>query len=162
MPLILPWKIVIAGAIATGGAASALTGQHAPLHIHGKPGPLATEIDRATTDPHIRAAMRLGALLEGGSLTGPWRCGDHGWSCGPFQINRSVHAVSRAQSANPRFAVRYMLPAYRTGCASVPAVRWRVDPRGAAATCVYRAEHPAAMYSTARVRAAWAQLGGGR
>lgn len=143
-----------------GGGGAYLTGQHQTLpHPPGRSGPLTAEIDRQATDPHIRTAMRLGALLEGGNLTGPWRCGDHGWSCGPFQINRTVHDIAQARTETPRTAVAYMLPAYRAGCATVPAVRWRVDPRGSAAACVFRAEHPAAMYSARRVRAAWAQIG---
>lgn len=171
MPLIVPWKLVIAGAVVTGGAATTLTGQAAALHLPGHhstaptgPGcktPVGRAVCQADGDPHIRAAMRLGALLEGGDLHGPWVCGDHGWSCGPWQINRSVHGgVSRAEAANPAWAARFMLPAYQAGCASVPASQWKTDPRGSAATCVFRAERPAAMYSTARVRAAWAQLNG--
>jgi hypothetical protein len=158
-------------AIGAGAGATVVTEKPAALHLpghHGKaptgPGcktPVERAVCKATTDPHIRSAMRLGALLEGGNLHGPWVCGDHGWSCGPWQINRSVHAgVSRAEAADPAWAARFMLPAYRAACATVPAALWKTDPRESAATCVFRAERPAAMYSTARVRAAWALLGG--
>lgn len=129
----------------------------------GRSGPLTTEIDSATRDPHVRTAMRLGALLEGGRLVGPWPCGDGGWSCGPYQINRSPTAnpqVSRTESQNPRFAVQFMAGRYRSACAEQSATAWRTDPRSAAARCVFRAERPAVMYPASRVRAAWRQLGG--
>jgi hypothetical protein len=161
--------VVTAGMAGGGGAY--LVGQDQPQHPPSAHSPsqrgpaCATPVGRAvckaTADPHVRTAMRLGALLEGGNLHGPWACGDHGWSCGPWQINRSVHhGVSRAEAADPAWAARFMLGAYRTGCASVPAATWRLSPRAAAATCVFRAERPAVMYSTARVRVAWARLGG--
>lgn len=170
----------LATATVGGGGAYVLTGDAGPaahrLHIptiraphHTGPVPTgagcATPVGRAvcrrSADPHVRSAMLLGALLEGGNLTGPWACGDDGWSCGPWQINRSVHhGVSRTEAADPGFAAAYMLPGYQAGCASVPAVRWRVDPRGSAAVCAYRAERPARMYTSSRVKAAWARLGG--
>lgn len=170
MPLIIPWKLVLAGAVATGASASALASDPAALHLPGRQqsGARCTSdagraVCRLTRDQHVRDAMLLGALLEGGRLDGPWECGDGGWSCGPWQINRSPSAhpgVTRAQSADPAWAARYMIPAYRRACASVGAAQWQADRRSAAATCVFRAERPAAMYLPARVRAAWAQLDG--
>lgn len=161
----LAFYLTAAGA---GAGATTLVADPAALHLPGRhaTGPACDRtvghaICAITTDQNVRDAMRLGALLEGGGLDGPWRCGDHGWSCGPWQINRSVHAgVSRAEASDAGWAARYMLPAYRRACSSVSAATWRLDRRGAAAVCVFRAERPAVMYSTARVRAAWAQLGG--
>jgi hypothetical protein len=166
-------KALIASAVAAGAAGAAVVGETAALHRlvpgHRPPaaaGPttLTREIDRATKDPHVRFAMRVGALLEGGSLapdqrTGRWPCGDSGWTCGPYQIHRRANpGVSVAESQDPRFAVAYMLPRYAAGCASVPAGRWRTDPADAAAVCAYRAERPARMYPARRVDAAWKQL----
>lgn len=169
--MIAGWKVMLAGAVATGVGAAAVV----PPDPHGG-GParaggrsagavtvLTREIDRQTRDAHVRLAMRLGALLEGGSLApgpgGRWPCGDGGWSCGPFQIHRGANpGVTAAESQSPRFAVAYMLPRYRAGCAAVPAPRWAADPAGAAAVCAYRAERPAAMYPAARVAAAWNRL----
>jgi hypothetical protein len=161
--------VVGATGAAVAGEPTAITslipGHHAAPPAGG-PTTLTREIDQATADPHVRSAMRVGALLEGGSLapnkrTGRWPCGDSGWSCGPYQIHRRANpGVTVAESQDPRFAVRYMLPRYEAGCASVPVVRWRTDPRGAAAECAYRAERPARMYPAARVDAAWKRLGG--
>lgn len=118
-------------------------------------------IDRATADPHVRAAMRLGALLEGGSFTGPWSVGDQGTSFGPFQIHLPAHpGVTQAAAEDPAQAVLFMLPEYEAAALRVPASQWQSDPAGAAATVVYYAERPAVMYPTNRVRAAWAQLTG--
>ena len=167
-------KVVFAlTATAAGATGAAVAGEPVSLHRllpgHHAPAPsgagCSTAVGRAvcsaTRDPHIHSAMLLGALLEGGNLTGPWACGDGGWSCGPWQINRSVHhSVSRAEAQDPRFAAAYMLPAYTAGCRAVPVLRWRTDPRAAAAECAYRAERPARMYPTARVNAAWTRLGG--
>ncbi len=189
----MPWAaagtaivVGIAGGAAKTGHLDTLDAALTALHLHGAHAPhlpglphgkaralphggsssLTREIDRQTRNPHVRTAMRVGALLEGGSLTpnpatGRWPCGDSGWSCGPYQIHRRANpGVSVAESQNPRFAVAYMLPRYAAGCASVPAARWRTDPRGAAATCAYRAERPRNMYPARRVAAAWARLGG--
>lgn len=177
----VPWAAAgIAAAIGIGVAApeqadAALAALHVPgfgadgpagpssgrLPKLGHSGPLAAEIDRASRDPHVRTAMRLGALLEGGRLAGPWPCGDGGWSCGPYQIYRLAHPqVSRAESQSPRFAVQFMVGRYSSACAAISATAWRVDPRGAAARCVFRAEAPKRMYPASRVRAAWRTLGG--
>jgi hypothetical protein len=122
-------------------------------------GPLTVEIDRATRDQHVRTAMRLGALLEGGRLVGPWPCGDGGQSCGPYQIYRRAHpSVSAAESQNPAFAVAFMVGRYTAACGQISATAWRADPRGAAARCVFRAEAPRRMYPASRVHAAWAAL----
>ena len=102
--------------------------------------------------------MRLGALLEGGSLAGPWPSGDHGVSHGPFQINSSVHPVSYAQANDPAYAVAYMQQKYRDGVAKVPSALWQSNPAGAAALAAYYAEAPAVMYPLDRVTAAFSKI----
>src|SRR6266567_3344693 len=53
----------------------------------------------ATPNQNTRIAMILGALLEGGSLNGPWAVGDNGTSFGPWQIHLPAHpGVSAAQA----------------------------------------------------------------
>jgi len=122
---------------------------------------LEQEIDKATSDWRMRLALRLGALLEGGSLTGPWPSGDNGVSHGPFQINSSVHDVSHAQANDPAFAVRYMLAEYQAGVARVteesPGL-WDSDPALAAARAAFYAERPREMYPIARIRARFGEL----
>lgn len=122
---------------------------------------LEQEIDKATTDWRMRLALRLGALLEGGSLSGPWPSGDNGVSHGPYQINSSVHDVSHAQANDPAYAVRYMLAEYQAGVARVseesPGL-WESDPALAAARAAFYAERPREMYPLARIRAGFGQL----
>ena len=172
-------KLIYLGtAAATGAGAVVVTGEPAalakllpPHAVHSAPlpagkgcgTPVGKSVCARTGDPHLRSAMLLGALLEGGGLAGPWRCGDGGVSCGPWQIKLSVHrTVSRSEAQDPAFAAAYMLPAYTAGCRSVPLVTWRKDPRGAAALCAFRAERPARMYPASRVAAAWQRLGGSK
>jgi hypothetical protein len=122
---------------------------------------LRSTIDRVTSDARLKSALLMGALLEGGSLTGPWRAGDNGQSFGPYQIYTAAHPdVTREKAENPEYAVAYMLPAYMEGVRRVPSELWQSDPARAAATAVYYAERPAAMYPASRVRAAWARLQG--
>lgn len=122
---------------------------------------LEAAIDSATADPHLRVALRLGALLEGGSYAGPWSVGDQGTSYGPYQIHLTAHPdITAAQANDPTQAVLYMLPEYEAALLRVPASAWEQDPSIAAAQVVYYAERPAAMYPAARIRAAWAQLTG--
>lgn len=119
---------------------------------------LEAAIDTQALDWRMRLAMRIGALLEGGSLGGPWPSGDQGVSHGPFQINSTVHNVSRAQANDPTFAVSYMLASYQAGVNRVTSERpglWQSDPAAAAALAAYYAERPAAMYPAARVAAAF-------
>ncbi|MGN6564137.1 MAG: hypothetical protein ACTHMU_15895 [Thermomicrobiales bacterium] len=123
---------------------------------------LEAAIDAATSDPHVRTAMRLGALLEGGSYDGPWDVGDQGSSFGPFQIHLPAHpGVTRAQAEDPTQAVLFMLGEYQAAALRVPASAWAQDPATAAAQVVYYAERPAAMYPASRIRQAWAVLSGG-
>ena len=123
--------------------------------------PLESAIDSATSDPHLRVALRLGALLEGGSFAGPWSPGDQGTSFGPYQIHLPAHpGVTRAQAEDPVQAVLFMLPEYEAAALRVPADAWAQDPATAAAQVVYYAERPAAMYPAARIRQAWATLTG--
>lgn len=109
--------------------------------------------------------MKLGALLEGGSLGGgPFPVGDTGTSYGPFQIHLPAHpGVSAAEASTPTFAVQYMLDAYRRAVATVSPQLWESDPKHAAALAAYRAERPRDMYPGSRIEAAWKALqsGGG-
>lgn len=119
---------------------------------------LEQAIDTSTTDWRMRLALRIGALLEGGSLGGPWSSGDNGVSHGPYQINSTVHAVSKAQANDPVYAVNYMRASYQAGVNRVTQERpglWQSDPAQAAALAAYYAERPAAMYPAARVAAAF-------
>lgn len=123
--------------------------------------PLETAIDTQAMDWRMRLSMRLGALLEGGSLSGPWSSGDQGVSHGPFQINSTVHNVSRAQANDPAFAVSYMLASYQAAVNRVAKEKpdlWYTDPAAAAALAAYYAERPAAMYPAARVAAAFSKI----
>jgi hypothetical protein len=122
---------------------------------------LEQAIDSSTANPRLRLALRLGALLEGGSFAGPWSVGDNGTSYGPYQIHLPVHPdITAQQAADPLHAVLYMLPEYEAALLRVPESAWQADPSIAAAQVVYYAERPFAMYPAARIRAAWAQLTG--
>lgn len=107
--------------------------------------------------------MRLAALLEGGSLTGPWPAGDGGKSFGPFQIYTAVHPVSQAQAEDPAFAVAFMAPRFAAAAArlrrDMPGVE-QSEPMMAAAMVAFWAEIPAVMYPIDRIRAAWGKLTG--
>lgn len=123
---------------------------------------VADAIAGVTRDARVAEAMGLGALLEGGSLDGPWAPGDQGTSFGPWQIHLPAHPdVTRALAEDPRLAALYMLPSYTHAVAAVPDALWRSDPMSAAARAAYLAERPAVMYPPARVAAAWATLTGG-
>lgn len=123
---------------------------------------LTDAIDAATSDPSLRLALRLGALLEGGSLSGPWAPGDQGTSFGPYQIHLPAHPdMTQAGAEDPATAVLYMLPAYEAARRQVGDITAAADPALAAAQLVYLAERPAQMYPTSRIRAAWAQLADG-
>ena len=123
---------------------------------------VADAIAGVTRDARVAEAMGLGALLEGGSLDGPWAPGDQGTSFGPWQIHLPAHPdMTRALAEDPRLAALYMLPSYTHAVAAVPDALWRSDPMAAAARAAYLAERPAAMYPPARVAAAWATLTGG-
>ncbi len=123
-------------------------------------GAVSAEIDQATTDERVRLAMKLGALLEGGSLGGgPFPEGDSGTSFGPFQIHLPAHpGVSAGQAQDPSWAVRYMLGEYRAAVASVSDSLWSSDPKSAAALAAFRAERPAVMYPADRIDRAWRAL----
>lgn len=124
--------------------------------------PLEQAIDSASGgDWRLMLSMRLGALLEGGSLTGPWPSGDQGRSHGPFQIFSAVHDVTYEQANDPTFAVGYMLDSYRAGVARVERERpglFTSDPAAAAALAAYYAEKPREMYPAERVAAKFSTL----
>lgn len=126
--------------------------------------PLEQAIDQATADPILRRIMRLAALLEGGSLAGPWPSGDQGQSHGPFQIYTVAHpGVSAAQANDPGFAVAYMLPEFQAALEKVKHdhASWLTDsPMMAAAYAVFWAERPLVMYPYERIAAAWSTLTG--
>lgn len=124
--------------------------------------PVGRQIYARTGDPRVRLSMLVGALLEGGTLVGPFPPGDHGTSFGPFQIHLPAHpGVSRAEAENPAFAVAYMLPAYVHGVARVYPGAWAADPGNAAATAAFYAERPAHMYPASRVDSAMNTLRAG-
>lgn len=124
-------------------------------------------INDATRDSRVRAAMMLGALLEGGTLgAGPFEAGDSGTSFGPFQMHRGGALTSagftRAQAENPELAVMAMLGAYEAAVQQVPGSLWSSNPEAAAERAAYLAERPAQIYHQARgqgtVDRAWAQV----
>jgi len=130
---------------------------------------LERAIDEATDDPNIRTAMRLAALLEGGSLGGGWGVGDAGMSFGPYQIYTKVHNVTRQQAEDPRFATKYMLPEFQRALAKVDPRLWQTDPMRAAMLTAGHAERPARWgqnpndpYDIGRVRTAWQALSMGK
>jgi len=111
----------------------------------------------ATPNQNTRIAMILGALLEGGSLNGPWGVGDNGTSFGPWQIHLPAHpGVTAAEASDPMWAARYMAPVYeRVTFAGVLGSTMQ-----AAANTVFKAERPAQMYPLSRIQSAWAQMHG--
>lgn len=121
-----------------------------------------TAVAAVTNDGRVTTAMLLGALLEGGSISGPWAPGDQGTSFGPWQIHLPAHpGVSESDAENPLMAAMIMAPEYSAAVAQIPATAWQSDPMDAAAEAVYLAERPAQMYPPARVLAAWTALQGG-
>lgn len=114
---------------------------------------LVTEIFSQTTDWRVRFAMIMGALLEGGNLTGPWSVGDNGTSFGPYQIHLPAYnnPPTVAQANDPAFAVKFMLQRYENGVNSVPFALWLTNPVQAASDAVYKAESPAQMYQQDRI-----------
>lgn len=126
---------------------------------------LEQAIDGFTADPRLRMAMRFGALMEGGSLEGPWPSGDNGLSHGPYQIYSAVHPVTYDQANDPVAATRYMLSEYTRALEKVPASLWQTDPQEAARLTAWNAErpwgypdNPDISYSPTRSAQAWANL----
>lgn len=113
----------------------------------------------ATTDPHVRAAMAMGAMLESGARTDA--VGDNGKSFGPYQIYLVAHPnVSSSQAKDPGWATAFMLPAYKAGVSKVTPSLWSADPAKAAATAAYYAERPKNMYPDSRIRSSWPTVQG--
>lgn len=111
-------------------------------------------IKNATSDPHVRAAMMMGAGLESSWSTDA--VGDNGKSFGPYQIYTVAHpSVSAAQAKDPVWATNYMLPAYQAGVSKVTPSLWQSNPSLAAATAAYYAERPKVMYPSSRIAAKW-------
>jgi hypothetical protein len=114
----------------------------------------------AGDDKELARAMLMGALMEGGNLTGPWNSGDNGQSHGPYQIYQGAHAgmITPEESNDPDIATRFMLPKYKAAIASLRKEQpdlFETDPYLAAAIVAYRAERPAAMYPVDRQQ--WAK-----
>jgi hypothetical protein len=111
---------------------------------------VAGAIDTYAPNALVNAAMRLGALLEGGSLgPGPFGVGDSGHSHGPFQINDLYHSdITAAAAEDPAAAVQYMLPSYEGALRKVPLSLWKSDPELAAEQTAFFAERPAQDYIT--------------
>lgn len=110
-------------------------------------------IDTYAPNAMVDAAMRLGALLEGGSLgAGPWHVNygtptDPEHSVGPFQINLDAHNdITQGRAEDPAGAVQYMLPAYEGALRKVPLSLWKSDPESAAEQTAFLAERPARDY----------------
>jgi hypothetical protein len=78
---------------------------------------LIDAINRRAPDYHTRLAMAMGALLETGSLDGPWGAGDGGVSYGPWQINTGPGgdpSVTRQRAENPDTAAEYIVGRYQS------------------------------------------------
>src|SRR5690242_6596562 len=80
--------------------------------------PLVQEILRqATGNLPLQKALVAGAMMEGGSLEGPWPPGDGDWSRGPYQIKTwrpwrsdwNGHPISVEDAENPTTAVAYAI-----------------------------------------------------
>jgi hypothetical protein len=111
-------------------------------------------IKNGTSDPHVRAAMMMGAGLESSWNTDA--VGDNGKSFGPFQIYTVAHpGVTRAQASDPVWAVKYMLPSYQAGVNKVTPSLWQSNPSLAAATAAFYAERPKVMYKSSAITAKW-------
>lgn len=105
--------------------------------------PLVQQIFAQTPDDRVRLSMILAALLEGGSLSGPWASGDDGAAHGPFQI----HALSFEEANDLARAVQFMLEEHQGGAATfiaaveaIPDELWQSDPLAAATLAVANAE----------------------
>lgn len=127
--------------------------------VSSAPDTLDAQIDAQTTDPYVRQALRFGALLEGGGLSGPWNAGDSGTSFGPYQIHLPAHpGVSAEQANDPGFAVGYMLAPYTNAVAATHGQPWGVT---SAEQAVRAAERPAESYwqshGATSVQADWTQ-----
>ncbi len=119
-------------------------------------------VQSASTNDRVRLSMELGALLESGSLSGPFGVGDQGHSYGPFQINLPYHpGVTAAQAIDPSFAASYMEAAYEAAVNSIPDALWKSNPEQAAEQAAVIAERPAVDYysshGVAAVDAAYGQ-----
>jgi hypothetical protein len=117
---------------------------------------LEQAIDAASSDPRVRQAMRMAAMLEGGNLDGGWGVGDQGQSFGPYQIHLPAHPGMNAQTAtDPTAATRYMVGAFSKAVTRVPTDLWQTDPMRASALAAYYSEKPYEMYSEDRIRDRW-------
>jgi hypothetical protein len=111
-------------------------------------------IMQATTDPHVRASMIMGAGLE--SSWNVNAVGDAGKSFGPYQIYTVAHPnVTASQAKDPVWATNYMLPSYRNAVSKVSPSLWQSNPAMAAATAAFYAERPKVMYPTSTITAKW-------
>lgn len=118
--------------------------------LGGETGPdLVTAIARATSDPRVQLTALMAALLESGSLYGPWKSDAvTGTHHGPFQIG----ALSFEEANDPARAVKFMMEEHLGGESTFPkAVEqvtaaypnlWRDNPALAAALSAYLAERP--------------------
>jgi len=151
----------------------------------------ATEkYEDATYRDKIRLSMLMGAMLEVGSLTGPWGVGKGApgeESFGPYQINFAGipeggkrGGLTREDATDPEKAVDFMMnkhgQTYPWAVNQVPDELWETDPVAAATLAAFHAEMPAGYpvsdptsatldmalqaYSPERVQAAAEGLGG--
>lgn len=118
------------------------------------PDTVGAQIEAQAPNPMVRLAMRLGALLEGGTLGGgPFEVGDQGTSYGPFQIHLPAHPdVTATEAVDPAFAVHYMLPAYTAAAGAIAPSLWASNPELAAESAARVAERPAQDYVASRGR----------
>ena len=142
----------------------------------GKPGPALSELEKAIDrhaagDTEVALSMRIGALLESGSLDGGWGVGDSGQSYGPFQIHQkgNNYAISVEDSLNPDKATAFMVGRYRAARDQVKTRYgqdiFQQDPQKAARLTAGYAEktamwgqNPDNPYPIDRAGWAWSQL----
>ncbi len=125
---------------------------------------LVSAIDSIVTDDRVRLAMLMGSYMEGG--WGPtYNVGDRGTSFGPYQMHiggaLTSSGLTPKQAEDPVLATRAMLGSYQGAVAKVSDAQWKSNPKQAAALAAYYAEHPAHMYPSDRVNAAWNAVHGG-
>jgi hypothetical protein len=106
----------------------------------------------------LQRALVAGAVMEGGSLSGPWPRGDGGCAAGPYQIRYWMnpcdagsswqgHHLSAEEAENPTIAVAYAIGVlgYRENA------RRYSDPVNVA----YHSERPGSYYSEEQQARAW-------
>jgi len=108
----------------------------------------------------LQKALVAGAMMEGGSLEGPWPPGDNGWSRGPFQIKYwspgrhptfNGHPLTIEQAEDPKTAVAYAITGLEYWKHSD---QYPNDPIRVA----FLSERPAHMYNLEQQLKAWKKI----